>query len=70
MDKNISWQMNWIANRLKEHAAQIVYEGDISDLGNEIGYAVGQCIDDMTEEQITDFIHGIRHGISITNGTH
>ena len=48
----------------------IKYYGDISDLGNEIGYAVGNVIKDMTEQETTDFIHGIRHGISLTNGTH
>ena len=68
---SISWQMNWIANKLKENAINnIKYEGDISDLGNEIGYCVGLCIDDMNDAQIKDFIHGIRHGISLTNGTH
>ena len=44
--------------------------GDISDLGSEIGYAVGNVIKGMTEQETTDFIHGIRHGISLTNGTH
>ena len=48
----------------------IKYYGDISDLGNEIGYAVGNVVKDMTEQETTDFIHGIRHGISLTNGTH
>jgi len=67
---SISWQMNWIANKLKENAINTKYEGDISDLGNEIGYCVGLCIDDMNDAQIKDFIHGIRHGISLTNGTH
>jgi len=70
MESNISWTMNWIANQIKENSTNTKYEGDISDLGNEIGYAVGLCIDNMTDEQITDFIHGIRHGISLTNGTH
>jgi hypothetical protein len=67
---SISWQMDWIANQLKEKAVNTKYEGDISDLGNEIGYVVGLCIDDMNDAQIKDFIHGLRHGISLTNGTH
>lgn len=50
--------------------ADIHYEGDISDLGNEVGYALGNVIYNMNEKQITDFIHGLRHGISLTNGTH
>lgn len=59
-----------IASVISEHAFDVKYQGDISDLGNEIGYCVGQIIKNMTEEQTTDFIHGIRHGISLTNGTH
>ena len=44
--------------------------GDISDIGNEIGIAVGIIIENMTEEEINDFISGFRHGVSLTNGTH
>ena len=44
--------------------------GDISDVGNEIGIAVGIVIENMTEEEINDFISGFRHGVSLTNGTH
>ena len=44
--------------------------GDISDIGNEIGIAVGIVIENMTEEEINDFISGFRHGVSLTNGTH
>ena len=44
--------------------------GDISDIGNEIGLAVGYHIENMTQEEINDLISGIRHGISLTNGTH
>ena len=44
--------------------------GDISDVGNEIGLAVGYYIENMTQEEINDLISGIRHGISLTNGTH
>ena len=44
--------------------------GDISDIGNEVGFAIGSKIINMTEEQIEDFITGFRHGISLTNKTH
>jgi len=44
---------------------------DLSDLGNEIGFVVGKFID---KEKIgferEDFISGIRHGISLIDGTH
>lgn len=44
--------------------------GDISDLGNEIGIAVGSTIKNMTESEISQFISGFVHGVSLTNGTH
>lgn len=44
------------------------YEGDISDIGNEIGIVIGKYLD--KDNTIEDFIHGVRHGVSLTNGTH
>lgn len=44
--------------------------GDISDLGNEIGIAAGSTIKNMTESEISQFISGFVHGVSLTNGTH
>ena len=56
-----------ITNSFKE----IKYNnGDISDLGNEIGYAIGTALSNLTEEETKEFIFGIKHGISLTNGTH
>jgi hypothetical protein len=43
---------------------------DVVDIGNEIGFAVGTSIQNMTQEEITDFITGFKHGVSLTNGTH
>ncbi len=63
-------KLNYIANSLKESVNRMNYVGDISDLGNEIGVTVGSTYKDMTEEDILDFIHGFRHGVSLTNGTH
>lgn len=46
----------------------VTYEfGDYSDIGNEIGIVLGKKI---TEEQFDDFITGLRHGISLSDGTH
>jgi hypothetical protein len=50
--------------------SNISYTGDISDIGNEIGYAVGYTLENMTQEQIDVFITGFKHGVSLTNGTH
>jgi len=56
-------------NSILSHA-NITYQGDLSDVGNEIGFAVGQIIENMTQEQIDVFITGFKHGVSLTNGTH
>ena len=71
MDKEFdNTKLNYIANTLKETANRMEYIGDISDLGNEIGITVGNAYENMTEENINDFIFGFRHGVSLTNGTH
>lgn len=44
--------------------------GDISDIGNEVGIAIGTHLSNFSEEEIDDFISGFRHGVSLTNGTH
>jgi hypothetical protein len=44
--------------------------GDLSDLGNEIGIAVGGQLHNMSQSEISQFISGFRHGVSLTNGTH
>ena len=53
------------------HLEKINYKnGDLSDMGNEIGIALGKSIGGLTSEQINDFISGFKHGTSLTNGTH
>lgn len=49
---------------------KVNYNGDMSDFGNEVGYALGTVIEEMTPKQINEFISGLKHGISLTNGTH
>jgi hypothetical protein len=44
--------------------------GDISDIGNEIGFKLGNILSNLTEEEIKVFIIGFKHGVSLTNGTH
>ena len=46
------------------------YIGDISDLGNEIGMIIGGLYPNMTEVEVNELQMGIRHGISLTNGTY
>jgi hypothetical protein len=44
------------------------HTSDLSDIGNEIGIVIGKYTDD--ENTIEDFISGLRHGVSLANGTH
>lgn len=58
-----------ILNQIKEHVEKVPYDnGDLSDIGNELGIVLGRYIE--TEEEFKDFVTGLRHGISLTNGTH
>lgn len=62
--------LNYIGNSCKEQSERISYSGDISDLGNELGIIIGYRYKDINGDDIESLIHGIRHGISLTNGTH
>ena len=58
-----------IIKQIKEHMEKVSYEnGDLSDVGNEIGIVLGNYIEN--EREFKDLVTGIRHGISLTNGTH
>lgn len=49
----------------------IDYDGDLSDLGNEIGVVLGKHIKSSIKGyELDDFIRGIKHGISLSDGTH
>jgi len=49
----------------------INYDGDLGDIGNEIGVNIGKYIvNDKIGFEFNDFINGLKHGISLTNGTH
>ena len=46
------------------------FVGDLSDIGNDIGIIIGKYIcEDMGFEE-DSFIHGFKHGVSLSNGTH
>jgi hypothetical protein len=49
----------------------INFNGDLSDLGNDIGLNIGKYIDNSKlGYEKDDFISGLNHGISIVDGTH
>jgi hypothetical protein len=62
--------LSYIGNGCKEQSQRISYDGDISDLGNELGIIIGYRYKDINGDDIESLINGIRHGISLTNGTH
>ena len=47
-----------------------INHGDLSDLGNEIGIVIGQYTNDVMGYDKDDFVSGVYHGISISEGTH
>ena len=58
-----------ILTQIKQHLEKVTYDnGDLSDVGNEIGIVLGRYID--KEQDLKDFIQGLRHGISLTNEEH
>lgn len=70
-DKERKIEIDLILEQIIKKFKEIHYtNGDISDLGNELGFAIGTALPMITEEELKDFIFGIKHGISLTNGTH
>ena len=61
-------KFNIVKSEIREQLDKINYYGDLSDLGNEIGIVIAKFFDE--ENTINDFISGLKHGISLTDGTH
>jgi len=57
-----------VVQEIMVQLASIDYEGDLSDIGNEIGIVIAKYFDEENTDK--DFIHGLKHGISLTDGTH
>lgn len=57
-----------IKENIKNQLDKVNYKGDLSDIGNEIGIAIGNYFD--KENTVEDFISGLRHGISLVDCTH
>jgi hypothetical protein len=58
-----------IVNDLKE--IKLHPQGDLSDLGNEIGKIIGEYIDNQEMGyELDDLLSGIKHGVSLIDGTH
>ena len=60
-----------ILSEISKLTSDVNYSGDLSDIGNEIGIILGKYIEeDKLGYELEDFINGIKHGISLTDGTH
>ena len=68
MEKNLVFTEVLI--KISYHLTTVTYKGDLSDIGNEIGYVLGNSIPKMNKEEIDAFITGFKHGVSLTNGIH
>lgn len=71
--EDVERPMNYpeISETISKRLSGISYpNGDISDLGNELGIALGSHFVNLSEIEISMLVSGLRHGISLTNETH
>jgi hypothetical protein len=68
MEREINFKE--INSNISNHLQLIQYIGDLSDIGNEVGIAIGNSLENMNSDEIDLFIAGFKHGVSLTNGTH
>jgi len=59
---------NIARTEIRDQLDKINYHGDLSDIGNEIGIVIAKYFDE--DNSIEDFIMGVKHGVSLTDGTH
>jgi 2-keto-4-pentenoate hydratase/2-oxohepta-3-ene-1,7-dioic acid hydratase in catechol pathway len=70
-DTNREIDFKRVSKSISDHMLNLKYNnGDLSDIGNEIGFSIGQSLKNMSQDEIDDFISGFKHGVSLTNGTH
>ena len=58
-----------VKNEIVKELDDLMIDSDFSDIGNNIGIAIGKYRNKLGYE-FDDLISGIEHGISISNGTH
>lgn len=69
LEKNHKINDMKIIDEIKQDISAALYDGHIvnlSDIGNEIGIVIGKYSNDNVE----DFIGGVKHRVSLSNGTH
>ena len=58
-----------INKEISDKLSNLKYKnGDLSDIGNEIGIIIAKYFDDVND--LDGFIFGVKHGVSLTDGTH
>jgi len=61
-------------NEIKKELVDFINENnidvDFTDLGNTIGIIIGKYINDKMGFDKDSFIQGVKHGISLSDGTH
>jgi hypothetical protein len=64
-------EFNRLIRNIIVQLESVSYKGDLCDIGNEIGVVIGQTIvKDKMGYELDDFIAGVKHGISLVDGTH
>jgi 2-keto-4-pentenoate hydratase/2-oxohepta-3-ene-1,7-dioic acid hydratase in catechol pathway len=55
-----------LAKTISYHLVNLPYDnGDLQDLGNEIGIILGKTLPQISEQHLQDFIAGIQNGIGL-----
>ncbi len=71
--QNENYHSKEIIEDIKNQLNNMKYEGDFSDIGNEIGIAIAKYIKPSNVElgyETEDIISGIKHGVSLIDGSH
>lgn len=59
-----------IKNDIIQSLFDIKYDGNLTDIGNEIGIIISKYFNNDLGYEKEDFLRGLKHGFSITNKTH
>lgn len=66
----MSLLMKLIAAVISYEIAHVKQMDDLGDLGNEIGIVIQRYFDDEPGFNLDSFINGVKHGVSLGDGTH
>lgn len=55
---------------LSDKLSKVAYKGDLGDIGNDIGFIIAKYFDKANYDDLDSFISGLRHGVSLVDGTH